>query len=244
MVVRGRERRHLPHEGELAPPRGDDEFLHVRKGFPGPLEGDVRGQALPEAEVAAGHVVEVGNAALGVEDDDAPAVDVQNPQHDVEKGLRPEQARVVAELVEDELRALLDELDVHVPPREHAGAVPVRGADQPDDPEHVVAVNDRRADGKRFAADVPSRAARADEMFAGPFQNEGAPDTHDVAVDFAFGADVFAHRVGVEPRPGEAGEARVHDFHVHARHRGDELRVAGRGVPNVPERRHGIRRSR
>ena len=86
MVVRRRERGHLAHERVLAAPGGDHEFLEIRKGFPGPFELHVRGQAVVlEPEITAGDVVQVGNAALGVEDDDAPAVDFENPQHDVEE---------------------------------------------------------------------------------------------------------------------------------------------------------------
>ncbi len=86
MVVRRRERGHLAHERVLAAPGGDHEFLEIRKGFPGPFELHVRGQAVVlEPEITAGDVVQIGNAALGVEDDDAPAVDFENPQHDVEE---------------------------------------------------------------------------------------------------------------------------------------------------------------
>ena len=86
MVVRRRERGHLAHERVLAAPGGDHEFLKIRKGFPGPFELHVRGQAVVlEPEITAGDVVQIGNAALGVEDDDAPAVDFENPQHDVEE---------------------------------------------------------------------------------------------------------------------------------------------------------------
>ena len=61
---------------------------------------------------------------------------------------------VVVELVQDEFRAALDELDVHVLVPEDTGAVLVGGADEPDDAEHVAAVDDGRADGKGFSAEV------------------------------------------------------------------------------------------
>ena len=57
---------------------------------------------------------------------------------------------VDVELVQDEFRAALDELDVHVLVPEDTGAVLVGGADEPDDAEHVAAVDDGRADGKGF----------------------------------------------------------------------------------------------
>ena len=60
---------------------------------------------------------------------------------------------MVVELVQDEFRAALDELDVHVLVPEDTGAVLVGGADEPDDAEHVAAVDDGRADGKGFSAE-------------------------------------------------------------------------------------------
>lgn len=132
----------------------------------------------------------------------------------------------------------LDELDVHVLVLKDTGAVLVGGADEPDDAEHVAAVDDGRADGKGFAAEVAPRAAGADEMLAGRLHDERAPDAHDVAVGFALGADVFPDPGGIEARPGEAVQARVHDFHVHADHAGDEFRIVGHRIPDVQQHGH------
>ncbi len=239
MGVRGRERHHLPHEGLFAALYGDDELLLIRKAFPGPADAHVRGQPLlSKAEITAGHVVEGGDAALGVEEDDAPAVDVEHAEHDVHEGAGAAQAFVIAQLVQDEVGALLDEGDVDVAGLKDAGAVLLREADERDHAEDVFAVEDGRAQGQGFAAEIAARAAGADEVLAWRLQKEGPPDAHDVAADFAFLAQAFARFGGVEPGPRQPDEPGVDDFHVHARHPGDEPRVVAGRLLNVTQGGH------